>query len=220
MHENWKFRARWNKGYAKEMRLTGQSTTALGNLITNMQVHEEFIRKHDYTIKLVFMLGDDILVMSENKPDVTWLAKHTKESHNMKSTQRLSNVSGLFCCMIAYKNAFGSAELGPDYLRLRYRFEVTNGVGEATKANLESRCQSYACMLGKTPEVEQLVRNKHWGIPLLNWYDQSNLIPAISDRYAVDEYTVMNSYKILVERLKDPIPIEQVFKTYTNVKVY
>jgi hypothetical protein len=220
MHQNWKFRARWNKGYAQEMRLTGQSTTALGNLITNMQVHLEFLKKNDSKVKLVFFLGDDILVMLNNKPDVSWLDKFTKKAHNMKSTQRLSDVSGLFCCMIAYKNPYGGAELGPDYVRLRYRFEVTNGVGEASPENIENRCQSYACMLGNTKEMQQIRRQKGWTIPLEDWYDAINLIPAIQDRYELDEYTVLNNYNVLCTRISKPVVHEVQFRTYTNVKVY
>jgi hypothetical protein len=220
MHENWKFKARWNKGYASEMRLTGQSTTSLGNLITNMQVHLEFIKTHYSTIKLVFMLGDDILVMLSDKPDVRNLGKHTKEAHNMKSTQRLSNVSGVFCCMIGYKNSNGSAEIGPDFLRLRYRFELTNGVSQANPENIEARCQSYACMLGKTPEMIHLKKERSWTIPLLDWYDNVGLTDAIADRYDVSEMDVINHYNKLVEYLADPQIIEHQFSIYTAAKVY
>jgi hypothetical protein len=220
MHENWKFSARWNKGSAQEMRLTGQSTTSLGNLITNMQVHQEFVSRNYSTIKLVLMLGDDILVMLDQKPSTHWLDKHTKHSHNMKSTQRLSDTSGLFCCMIAYRNSNGGAEIGPDYVRLRYRFEVTNGISEANPENIEARCQSYACMVGRTNEMLATVRRKGWTIPLMEWYDAAALIPAIQDRYDLDEFTVLNNYKVLCTNIENPVVTLVEFSTYTNVKVY
>lgn len=220
MHEQWKFRARWNKGQAEEMRLTGQSTTAIGNLITNMQVHNDFFLKNDHIVKRVLFLGDDVLVMLSDKPDVSSLSKETKEKHNMVSKQRLSADGGIFCCMIAYKNSQGGCELGPDYVRLRYRFEVTNGVSEATPENIQSRCQSYACMVGKTPEMVSLMRSKGWILPLQHWYDGINLPIAIAKRYDLNEHDVMNNYAILVDYLTSPEPINVEFSTYTNVKVY
>lgn len=36
MHTTWRFKSMFNKGTLEFMRLSGQATTALGNVITNM----------------------------------------------------------------------------------------------------------------------------------------------------------------------------------------
>lgn len=220
MHETWKFRARWNKGYAKEMRLTGQSSTSLGNLITNMQVHNDFLNQNDEFVNLVLFLGDDLLALLTDKVDISELNKTTKHMHNMQSTAYINDTCGLFCCMVGYKNSHGGVDIGPDYVRLRHRFEVTNGVSEATDDNIIARCQSYACMLGKTAEMIKLRRRKNWPIPLVNWYTSEGLIPAIMERYGLTEYEVMMNYDLLCSYLNQPEIIDVVFSTYTNVKVY
>jgi len=56
---------------------------------------------------------------------------------------------GNFCQMVSYKDANGVAGLGPDYVRLKNRFEVTNGVGLADDQALEMRAMSYTMMLGE-----------------------------------------------------------------------
>jgi len=220
MHQTWKFKARWNSGYEDEMRLTGQSSTSIGNLITNMQVHADFFERNAPLLKKTLMLGDDMLAMFSMQPNVANLHKETKEAHNMSSISRLSQTCGLFCCMIVYLNHIGSCEIGPDYLRLRYRFEVTNGVSEASDANVLARCQSYACMLGAVPEVMAINSNLQWKLPLEEWYERANLIKAIQERYDLDEYTVLNSFNLLCARIRNPKVIDVEFITYTNVKKY
>jgi hypothetical protein len=220
MHEVWRFRSRWNKGYAQEMRLTGQSTTSLGNLITNMQVHCEFFKRNASITQRVLFLGDDMLAMMSKKPEVDWLAKHSKLDHNMTSKHYLSQDCGLFCCMIAYKNSIGSCDLGPDFTRLKFRFEVTNGVSQATEENILARCQSYACMLGNTDEMRQLKTEKNWSIPLENWYDQSLVVNSICNRYDLTESEVKGHYAQLVEYLNNPKPEAIVFNHYRACKKY
>lgn len=44
--------------------------------------------------------------------------------------------------------------MGPDYVRLNWRYEVTNGQHELTDEALEMRKLSYCMMLGKTKETE------------------------------------------------------------------
>lgn len=51
VHKNWKYRNAQFKGELSEMRLTGQATTAIGNVITNMQVHAEFAYNHRNSLR-------------------------------------------------------------------------------------------------------------------------------------------------------------------------
>lgn len=46
VHRHWKYSAKQNSGKQYGMRLTGQATTALGNVITNLQCHAEMIKQN------------------------------------------------------------------------------------------------------------------------------------------------------------------------------
>lgn len=58
--------------------------------------------------------------------------------------------------MLITKNNADGSQCGPDYMRMRYKYEVTNGVSEATPENLKLRRLSYLCSIGRTPEVLQI----------------------------------------------------------------
>jgi len=57
-------------GVREWMRLTGQATTALGNLITNMQVHCDFVLKNKHMLLRGLFLGDDMLMIFKNRPNI------------------------------------------------------------------------------------------------------------------------------------------------------
>lgn len=57
-------------GVRDAMRLTGQATTAVGNLITNMQVHAKFVKKNMHLLLRGLFLGDDMLMIFRRKPDI------------------------------------------------------------------------------------------------------------------------------------------------------
>lgn len=40
MHVNWKLRGSFSSSIGHMQRLSGQATTAIGNVITNLQVHQ------------------------------------------------------------------------------------------------------------------------------------------------------------------------------------
>lgn len=48
--------------------------------------------------------------------------------------------------------------LGPDWVRLNWRYEVTNGVNESNSENLNMRAMSYAMMLGPLPQIQTLIK--------------------------------------------------------------
>jgi hypothetical protein len=53
--------------------------------------------------------------------------------------------------MVTYKGLNNTVGIGPDWVRMNWRYEVTNGANEATSTNLEMRAMSYAMMLGNLP---------------------------------------------------------------------
>lgn len=66
----------------------------------------------------------------------------------MMSKDKQNPHSGTFCQMVTTYNKQGTLQFGPDFVRLRYRYEVTNGVSEATDLNMIARAQSYLTMIG------------------------------------------------------------------------
>lgn len=55
--------------------------------------------------------------------------------------------------MVVYPNSTGTTCIGPDYIRLKNRYEVTNGVSEANEDNIHARNMSYLMMLGEDDKV-------------------------------------------------------------------
>lgn len=60
-------------------------TTAIGNVITNMQVHAKFFYDNEKCTLLALLLGDDNTAIMSAAPDVTKLRKHIAHNFNMKS---------------------------------------------------------------------------------------------------------------------------------------
>lgn len=71
VHMSWQFKSNFGSGSREAMRLTGQATTALGNVITNLVVHAQFVCDNYQKIKGILMLGDDGLFMCSSKPDLS-----------------------------------------------------------------------------------------------------------------------------------------------------
>lgn len=62
VHEHWRYKGMQTRGDEEWMRLSGQATTAIGNVITNMQVHQDMILEMMDNIEVILMLGDDNLI--------------------------------------------------------------------------------------------------------------------------------------------------------------
>jgi len=61
----------------------------------------------------------------------------------MNSKEFVIENGGSFCSMICYNNLDGRLGMGPDYIRMYHRYQITNGCHEITKENFESRRMSY-----------------------------------------------------------------------------
>lgn len=83
VHGVWQFKSNKSVGQSKSQRLTGQATTSLGNVITNLLVHWRFVKRNQNSIKMMLFLGDDNLGMMDQKPDVANLRKDIAVLHNM-----------------------------------------------------------------------------------------------------------------------------------------
>lgn len=92
--------------------------------------------------------------------------------------------------MVLYHNPDGSIGIGPDYVRLKFRFEVTNGVSDANDDNLKMRRMSYCMNLGPIPGVQNLITKHKLPINLIKWYDPMPLLDALAIKYTMPAETI------------------------------
>nr|ALM62234.1 RNA-dependent RNA polymerase [Soybean leaf-associated endornavirus 1] len=204
VHNKWRFKGKTVKGLFDAQRLTGQVTTALGNVIVNLLVHRRLVQVNQSSIQTMLVLGDDNLLFMSKFIDAKELRRTIADYYNMQSKAFNYENHGTFCSLVAYRSINGVAQLGPDYVRLRRRFEVTNGVSEVTDVNLEMRSMSYCTMLGDIPEARQIVQDKQWGLTLPNWYAQDMLLPALCNKYNMSLELVIANLQQLLNMIRTP----------------
>jgi len=182
-HDNWYFRGKSTRGERNWMRLTGQATTAIGNAITNLCVHWRLCRNLNRDWKLFILLGDDGALLTDRPLDPAELKSHGKTMYNMIMKPSVSTQVGTFCCFNVYKTSLGKWALGPDVVRLRRRFEVTNGVSEATDINHKARTMSYCCMLGDITPARRVIEQLELPIEPVRWYNWGENASATDLKY-------------------------------------
>jgi len=202
-HNHWKYKGKHIRGTLDGMRLTGQATTALGNAIVNMAAHAGFTLRNKERIRLMTILGDDNMAASKGKPNISTLRREIEDKYNMQSKARVSDKVGTFCSMIVYFDRDGRLELGPDFVRLKRRYEVTNGVSEATGANVDARNMSYLSMLGSMKCTEDVNEHKGYGLELRQWYDVTSSVTAASIKYQMPEEEVLGNLQSLCTMMKN-----------------
>ncbi|UYL94274.1 MAG: putative polyprotein [Hallsjon virus] len=206
VHDHWKFRGEGVQGQLNEMRLTGQATTALGNVIVNLFVHKRLFKENKNRIKLMLVLGDDNLILSEGKLQVKWLRDYIEGHWNMQSKPNNFENHGTFCCMVAY-NTETNCGLGPDWVRLKRRYEVTNGVHEATAELIKARGMSYLQMLGAMEDTIRILDAQSPGSKLHQWYHTDQLVTALEAKYNMGTEEVFDNLKALLNMIEHPTPV-------------
>ncbi|BCL84886.1 polyprotein [Phytophthora endornavirus 2] len=204
VHNKWRFKGKTTRGTFDAQRLTGQVTTAIGNVIINLLVHRRLVEIHSASIKRMLVLGDDNLMFTNREIDARALRRTVADYYNMQSKAVMFTKHGTFCSLVAYRSVHGIIQMGPDYVRLRRRFEVTNGVSEVDDINIQMRSMSYCAMLGAIPEVERLVAEKGWPITLVNWYAQDCLLQALEDKYSMSQDQIMSNLQELLSMIRTP----------------
>jgi hypothetical protein len=215
MHDQWRWKSKHNKGMQKSMRLTGQATTALGNVITNLQVHCEFTRKNIEKIEIMLFLGDDMLCCLNSEPDLKGIRRNIEEHFNMQSKPYVFNKHGTFCSMIVY-NGNQTLQLGPDLVRLKERFEVTNGVSEINDINMVMRSMSYCMMIGHDEKVQEIIKSNNWPIKVEKYYETPTLITALTEKYMLNEEEILDTKSNLISMIEKPEIFVHKFKLFTN----
>jgi hypothetical protein len=203
VHDEWRFKGKFTSGFRKSMRLTGQATTSIGNAITTMQTHAEFVYNNRDKITFVLILGDDNCIGLTMPAAHKMLRRVIADEFNMVSKSEITEGFGEFCHFLVYKTNHGYWEMGPDFVRLKHRFEVTNGVSEATDDNLTLRTMSYAMSLGATPEVINLITKEKWPIKPSSWYDEHSAVAAMARRYECSIEDIRAHYDMLLNMMSN-----------------
>nr|WJN66647.1 polyprotein [Grapevine endornavirus 2] len=216
MHANWRYKGKFNRGMGTQMRQSGQATTALGNFITNIQVHADFKIDNTDRIQLTLVLGDDILFFLNAKVNIQKLRGNIAANFNMLAKDDLYEHHGTFCRLVAHKTRDGQVGMGPDFIRLKNRYEVTNGLSEANDENIKLRTLSYCCMIGKLPQTDELVRELGFDINLEHWYEYPYLAFALAHKYNISEEQVEANLMELIRMMKQRNVYKTEFRAYGN----
>jgi hypothetical protein len=215
-HDSWKWRASGMTGVLDAMRLTGQATTALGNAIVNMLVHMRTVRRYRSSIELMLILGDDNLLVSKIPISAKQMRASIKDYYNMMSKAVSRKNVGVFCRWIFYMDGNNQMRMGPDYIRLRHRYEYTNGVSEASDELLESRTLSYLTMLGDSVNTRQVLKKMGRNVELPRWHDPAATIAAVSSYYGCTALEVELEISRLLKMMSERHKWEHTFKLWRH----
>jgi tRNA A37 threonylcarbamoyladenosine biosynthesis protein TsaE len=203
VHRKWRAKG---MGYLFEgdaSRQTGQCTTAIGNVIVNLLVKMKLVKLLGPTLKMMLVLGDDNIILTTGEITERMISEHSARHFNMRSEPVVRTDHGTFLRMIAYVNSNGVLELGPDVIRLRRGYEVTNGVHDSTDNNLVMRAMSYCCMLGNLKGVRAIIEEKDWPIRPDMWYEWHSLAEATAKKYKCTVEEVHNELNKLLTTIRE-----------------
>jgi UDP:flavonoid glycosyltransferase YjiC (YdhE family) len=203
-HELWRYKGTFVRGTSDGMRQTGQVTTALGNVLVNLFVHRRLVQELGENMAFFAVLGDDGIMLVKRDIDIGKFKANSKAYWNMLVKTSQDRTVGKFLQMIVCRNSDGAFQAGPDIIRLKNRFEVTNGVSQNPEEVIKERCLSYNMMLGDTKTGRQV--NRHYGevLTLPNYYEEQSVISATAKYYKIDEEEVRNDLSGLSEMLRKP----------------
>jgi len=208
VHKNWRAKGMNLVFEGTELRFTGQCTTSLGNSIVNLLDHMLLVERQGDNFILMLFLGDDNLMVIKGWITEDEVKLNSARHFNMVSSPVITKYGGIFLRMLVYMNKDGNLEIGPDILRLRRRFEVTNGVSELTEENTKARVMSYLAMLGSNTVTDEVVAKKNLPVKLEKWYDYSTLIMSLARKYRTSHDNIEGSLMALVKMMLMDKPIE------------
>jgi hypothetical protein len=187
-HGQWTFSYNYGKGMCEEQRLSGQATTALGNVINNMLSHWRFVSDNYSSIIFCIMLGDDICMGTSRRLSTDKLKRDLKFLYNMLSKCRWDKDSGNFCRWIITYSDEGYI-MSPDYVRLYFKLCKLPYGGKISEEEIDGRIRSYLSILPDVYELESLRKqyNSSCVLKHIEYYDS---ICAVSVHYNIDTEAV------------------------------
>jgi hypothetical protein len=209
IHANWRWKGRGLSGVWDAMRLTGQPTTALGNAITNLIVHNRLYMRNKHIIVLMEILGDDNIIFCRSPVDVTRHGTETKEIYNIQSKVMQRRRVGDYLGMLMH-TLDNSITVCPNIPRMRENFSVSNYThlkGERDE-KVRQRVLSYCFMLGNSPNARKIARSINPEVEIPDWHEFDRTIEANAIFYNVSQEQIMNNYAALLHMLTNPVAIE------------
>lgn len=94
------------------MRQTGQATTAIGNAFTNIISKSRTLERYFNRIEIMLILGDDNLIVMQEKPDLMLSVQDAKLYYNMENKPTVSQSGGTFLRMQLYRDKSGFVAMG------------------------------------------------------------------------------------------------------------
>nr|WPH57532.1 polyprotein [Rhizoctonia solani endornavirus 11] len=208
-HNSWSYKGSWVRGISDAMRQTGQATTAIGNVIVNLVVHTRLVRSLGKDFVCMLVLGDDNLIINRAWVNAKEHERDCALRWNMVQECETLPSHGTFLQMIVGPDGNGRLQASPDFIRLRNRFEVTNGVSQDPENTLEARVLSYALMMGKTARGEKIVRDLGYDTKIGSYFNHVAAINNCAVRHGVnadlvrneinDLYTMMENRQLMVK---------------------
>jgi hypothetical protein len=212
-HHEWRYKGETMRGYSHGMRQTGQVTTAIGNVITNLIVHSRLVQELGKDLELMLVLGDDNLILARRSADATKQRKICKDYYNMTCDFLVRRDAGVFLRMVVGPNGHGGCQAGPDFWRLRNRFEVLNN---SKWQELEARCQSYCLMLGKCDATDAIIKARNWTIAAPKWYNVQQQIFNVASAYDLTYEWSLMEFRRLSNYIASPKLYAKQFLVYAS----
>jgi hypothetical protein len=178
-HREWKWKGHGTSGYCDAMRLTGQVTTALGNMIVNLIVHNRLFARNVDKIEQMYVLGDDNIIFANNNIDIQGHGTTVRKYYNMISKVKSNENVGVFLSMIVHKMG-DTVGLCPYYKRLRENFSVCNYSFNPLEmgSKIDNRTVSYCFMLGQIEESQNICKSICPNAIIPNWYNVKSAVEA------------------------------------------
>jgi hypothetical protein len=213
MHSKWKWKGRGMSGIWDAMRLTGQPTTAMGNAITNLIIHNRFYARNESDIVLMCILGDDNIIFSRNKLITKNHGTETKEFYNVVSKVQQRHRVGDYLGMIMH-TLDGNIRVCPNFPRMRENFSVSNytHLPDEREEKIDQRILSYCFMLGNAPNVKRIAASVNPIVTIPDWYNFELAIAANAMFYGVSTEQILNNVLSLQHMMmrKEVIESDQV----------
>jgi hypothetical protein len=209
VHGKWRWKSVSCKGWLEFMRTTGQASTALGNCLINLLIHWRIAAALKDSLNLMLVLGDDMITLYSGDLNMRFWRGWVAENYNMTCTDHIDEDIGVFCSyLISIDPETQLCHFGPNFRRLRRRYEVPNGVSEMSEEVIASRALSYLFMMGANTITNRAVKTIGYDLNLPRWHDWHRSVNATALYEDCNIQEVENDIACLIKMILKPEIVE------------